>query len=161
MCILVHMTHDLTEEEMKEVLATQVLGHLACCIDDRPYLVPMAFAYKSGILYGQTVDGRKTQVLRSNPHCCFHVGDTKGRVWRSVLCEGEFEELDFRSLDKKESIDAVKYLSDRLATVQDVVGVDVPIDIEGMPVPLTIDGKKATLFRIVITQMTGKGTKSK
>jgi len=36
------MTHELTEAEMKEVLATQVLGHLACCEDHLPYVVPMA-----------------------------------------------------------------------------------------------------------------------
>lgn len=155
------MIRELTEEEMKEVLATQVLGHLACCEDNTPYVVPMAFAYKAGILYGQTVDGRKTNILRNNPRCCFHLGDSKGRVWRSVLCEGDFEELDFASLDNKESIDAIKYLSDRLATVQDVIGIDVPIDREGMPVPLTIDGKKATLFRIVIAQMSGKSIKAK
>ncbi|MDA0376363.1 MAG: pyridoxamine 5'-phosphate oxidase family protein [bacterium] len=154
------MTHDLTEEEMKEVLATQVLGHLACCEDHLPYVVPMAFAYKAGVLYGQTVDGRKTDILRSNPNCSFHVGDTKGQTWRSVLCEGEFEELDFASLNDKESIDAITYLSDRLATVQGVVGINIPIDTEGMPVPLTIDGKKATLFRIIITQMSGRGGRS-
>ena len=155
-----YMVRELTEEEMKEVLATQVLGHLACCEDNYPYVVPMAYAYKAGVLYGQTVDGRKTQILRSNPRCSFHIGDTKGSTWRSVLCEGLFEELDFASLGDKESIDAIKHLSERLATVQEVVGVDIPIDTEGMPVPLTIDGKKATLFRIVITQMSGRGGRS-
>ena len=154
------MTHELTQEEILEVLATQVLGHIACCEDDKPYVVPMAFSYKNGILYGQTTEGRKTEMLRRNPNCCFHVGDTKGGTWRSVVCEGIFEELDFESLKDKESIDAVKLLSDRLSTVQDVVGIDVPINLNGMPKPLEINGKKATLFRIVITDLSGKGGKS-
>lgn len=154
------MTRDLSEEEMKEVLATQVLGHLACSEDDQPYVVPMAYAYKNGILYGQTVEGLKTAILRRNPRCCFQVGDTKGSIWRSVVCQGMFEELDFASLEHKDSIDAVKHLSDRLAAVQDVVGIDVPIDTDGMPIAHEIDGKKATLFRIIITHMSGKGGKT-
>lgn len=142
------------------MLATQVLGQLACCNDDMPYIVPMAFAYKAGILYGQTVEGLKTEILRQNPNCCFHIGDSKGSAWRSVICQGRFEELDFGSLQDKESIEAVQYLSDRLATIQDVIGVDVPIKLDGAPEPLEIDGKKATLFRIVITHMSGRGGKA-
>lgn len=155
------MTHDLTEEEIKEVLATQVLGQLGCCEEDQPYIVPMAFAYKAGVLYGQTTEGLKTAILRRNPRCCFHVQDTKGSSWRSVLCNGIFEELDFESLQDNTSVEAVKFLSDRLATVQDVIGIEVPIELDGMPKPMKIDGKKATLFRIVITSMSGKGGKSK
>lgn len=153
------MTRDLTEEEIKEVLSTQVLGHIACCEDDRPYVVPMAFSYKNGILYGQTTEGRKTDILRRNPNCCFHVGDTKGSVWRSVVCEGVFEELDFDSLRDNDAVEAIKLLSDRLSTVQDVVGITVPIKKDGMPKALEMNGKKATLYRIVLTEMSGVGGK--
>lgn len=150
------MSKELSTEEIKEVLATQVLGHLACCEDNKPYVVPMAFAYKAGILYGQTVEGRKTDILRSNPACCFHVGDTKGKHWRSVICEGVFEELDFASIADDDVRDAISQLSNRLKAVQDVVGIDVPMETEGDVKPLKKDGKQSTLFRIVITNMTGR-----
>lgn len=151
------MTRELTEEEMKEVLATQALGQLACCRENQPYIVPMGFSYKAGILYGQTVEGKKTDILRENPACCFHVGDTKGSTWRSVLCEGVFEELDFSSITEPEVLEAITQLSQRLKAIQDVVGIDVPMDRKEDIKPLTKDGKQSTLFRIVITKMTGRG----
>ena len=139
------MEKTLSAEDIKEILATQALGHLACCLDDKPYVIPMAFTYKNNILYGQTTEGKKTDILRQKPNCCFQVGDTKGTHWRSVLCEGTFEELDFSSGKDPEAIEAVEQLSKRLATIQDVVGIHVL--------------EKATLFRIVITDIHGRGGK--
>lgn len=151
---------NLSIEDIKEVLATQVLGHLGCCENNTPYIVPMAYAYKGNVLYGQTTEGKKTEMLRANPNCCFQVGDTKGHHWRSVLCEGVFEELDFESITDPEAIEAITQLSARLKAVQDVVGVSVPMNTDDGIKPLTIDGKQSTLFRIVIDNMTGKGGKT-
>ena len=140
------MHRELTPEEMKEVLATETLGHLGCTDSERPYIIPMAFSYAKGILYGQTTEGKKTEILRKNPHCCFQIGSSKGGMWRSVLCEGEFEELNFAQLHEPSAIEAVKALTERLSAIQDVVGID-------------IHEKKSTLFRIVITNMSGVGGK--
>ena len=39
---------DLTESEITEVLSRVVYGHLACCRDDRPYVVPVHYAFEKG-----------------------------------------------------------------------------------------------------------------
>lgn len=154
------MHRELTSEEIKEVLAVETLGHLGCTDGKRPYIIPMAFSYAKGILYGQTTEGKKTDILRGNPHCCFQIGNAKGGMWRSVLCEGEFEELNFEQLHDADSIDAVKALTNRLSAIQDIVGIDVEFSQNDTPKPLKINGKKSTLFRIVITNMSGVGGKS-
>jgi len=154
------MHRELTTEEMKEVLAVEALGHLGCTDGERPYIIPMAFSYANGILYGQTTEGKKTDMLRGNPHCCFQIGSSKGFMWRSVLCEGEFEELNFEELNDPESIEAVRALTKRLSVIQDIVGIDIEFSDSNIPKPLKINGKQSTLFRIVITTMSGVGGKS-
>ena len=147
----------LSAGEIEEVLASETLGCLACCADNKPYVIPMAFAYKNGVLYGQTNEGKKTDALRKNPAVCFQVTQMKGASWRSVIMEGTFQEFDFTNPFAPDVAAAIVHLHERLKAVQDIIGVSVPIMTDGKPRPLTVDGKKATLFRIVVDTISGRG----
>lgn len=88
------IVRDLSPNECKEMLERQRLGRLACAVDDKPYLVPIFYAYGDGCAYAFTMPGRKLDIMRANPCVSLLVEEKKsGREWTSVIAEGRFEEL--------------------------------------------------------------------
>ncbi len=84
----------LSADEIDRLLARQRMGRLACTADDRPYLVPINYAYDGDFLYGYGAPGRKIEVMRRQPRVCFEVDEVDGESeWRSVVVDGLFEEL--------------------------------------------------------------------
>ncbi|MBP9750434.1 MAG: pyridoxamine 5'-phosphate oxidase family protein [Candidatus Peribacteraceae bacterium] len=146
----------LLEEEIDELLASARFGHLGCADGDRPYVVPMAYVFRDGHLYGQTTTGQKVEMLRRNPSVCFQVESREDGRWRSVICWGRFEELAFDELVQSEAVEIVRLLSERLGGIQKEVGVDVPFAFGQDAVPLKVNDKESTLFRIVVTEKTGR-----
>jgi hypothetical protein len=87
------MMGSLHPDEIEDVLFRHHVGHLACIADDRPYVVPITYDYHDGAIYGRTSPGRKIQALRTRPAACFEVEDRNSHRWRSVVAEGEYDEL--------------------------------------------------------------------
>ncbi len=150
------MQGTLSDTEIEALLTAEVFGHLGCCDDGKPYVVPMAYVFHDNTLYGQTTEGRKVEMLRKNPLVCFQVESLNDRQWRSVVCWGQFEELDFEELAQPESIAAAELLTKRIGAIQENVGIVIPFSFSKDAFPLTINEKKSTLFRIVIAEKTGK-----
>jgi hypothetical protein len=62
-----------------------------------PYAVPIFFAYADNSLYAFSMVGKKIEIMRANDRVCVFVEEGKeGRLWRSVVVEGRFEELPDR-----------------------------------------------------------------
>jgi nitroimidazol reductase NimA-like FMN-containing flavoprotein (pyridoxamine 5'-phosphate oxidase superfamily) len=58
-------------------------------------VVPIAYAYAGGELYGRTLPGRKLAALRADPRVCVEVDERDGPGdWCSVVAEGTYEEVD-------------------------------------------------------------------
>ena len=88
------MLGDLNEEQMNNVLSSQVLGRIACTDGLQPYIVPVTYCYDGKYIYGQTNDGTKLNIVRKNPNVCFQVDMMSDMAnWQSVLVYGKFEEL--------------------------------------------------------------------
>jgi uncharacterized protein len=84
----------LGPDEIDAVLRRQRIGRLACSANDRPYVVPIAYAYDGCAIYGCSMPGRKVDVLREQPLACFEVEELIGPAsWRCVLVEGVYEEV--------------------------------------------------------------------
>ena len=86
---------ELNDVQIEDVLATSVIGRIGCISDGRPYVVPVAYAYEGGCVYGHSIAGKKLAAMRENPDVCFeveHVENLQG--WLSVFAAGVFEELD-------------------------------------------------------------------
>jgi len=85
---------ELTPAECTAVLSAARVGRLGCVHDDRPYVVPIYFAFADHHLYSFSMEGRKVAWMRQNPQVCLQV-DTMhdGREWRSVVAYGCYEEL--------------------------------------------------------------------
>lgn len=145
----------LSDRDIDALFAAQSFGHLACSDDGKPYIVPMAYVFHNNALYGQTTEGKKIAILRSNPSVCFQVEEITADGWRSAQCWGTFEELDFGALQEPQSLDVVRMLTKHIASMQKRMGVTVPFGPDGHA---AVDerGRRATVFRIAIQEKTGR-----
>lgn len=150
------MQGTLSETEMQALLSSQVFGHLGCTDGCKPYVVPMAYVYHKDVIYGQTIEGKKVEMLRNNPLVCFQVEHMEDRTWRSVICWGTFQEMDFRELHNPESVAVVELLTKRIGNIQENIGIAVPFSFAAGSAPGKANEKLSTLFRIVVTEKTGR-----
>jgi nitroimidazol reductase NimA-like FMN-containing flavoprotein (pyridoxamine 5'-phosphate oxidase superfamily) len=103
---------ELIEQECANVLAASSLGHLACVSDNRPYVVPITFAFADNCIYSFSLIGQKIEWMRQNPEVCLQVDDFKqDRGWKSVVVYGAYEELPDRIGSKRERDHAWSLLS--------------------------------------------------
>ena len=84
----------LSTDEIDQLLKRQSVGRLACTANDRPYVVPITYAYDGSSVYAYSGPGRKIEMMREQPLVCFEVDEVDGpSEWRSVVAEGTYEEL--------------------------------------------------------------------
>jgi len=104
---------ELTRDEIDEFLRGQRIARLGCHADGVTYVVPLIYAYEDGAVVAVTTEGRKTAMLRADPHVCVEVDeyDADGRgSWRSVIAYGSYEELAGEAIEP-----ALALLRDRFA----------------------------------------------
>jgi len=141
----------LPSPQIDEVLINQLVGRIACSFDGEIYVVPISYAYDGCYIYCHTHEGEKTAIMRKNPKICFEVEEMKNMAnWRSVIVQGEFEELRERS----ERNHAMQTLLNRylpmISSVTTHLGEHWPFhaddttDIEGV------------VFRIVVKEKSGR-----
>jgi nitroimidazol reductase NimA-like FMN-containing flavoprotein (pyridoxamine 5'-phosphate oxidase superfamily) len=87
--------HHLDPDGIESLLATSIVGRIACNQPgDRPYLVPLAYAYDGESVYAVSGPGRKLDLMRADPRVSFEVDRVEqSDRWQSVVAEGEFEEV--------------------------------------------------------------------
>nr|WP_274630517.1 pyridoxamine 5'-phosphate oxidase family protein [Mesorhizobium shangrilense] len=102
----------LSTHECTRVLSANRLARLACCLDDRPYVIPIFYAYAENHLYAFSMPGKKIACMRANPHVALVIEEhARGREWKSVAVEGRYEELPDRIGSKAERDRAWSLLS--------------------------------------------------
>jgi uncharacterized protein len=85
---------DMSPTEMYALLRRESFGHLACARDNRPYVIPMNYAYDGKDLYFFTTEGMKTQFIQANPQVCLQVEEiTDTTHWKSVMVVGVANEI--------------------------------------------------------------------
>jgi hypothetical protein len=128
----------MTEDEVEATLWRQRIGRIGCSVNDRPYVVPITYAYDGTYVYAYSGLGRKIEVMREQPLVCFEVDEVEGDVsWRSVIAEGVYEEL----VDDGARRDALALLTSDGAQV----------------VPRSLDGAgRLVVFRLRLTERSGR-----
>lgn len=103
---------------LEEILGRQVICRLAMMDGDRPYMVPVNYAYREGCLYIHSApEGKKIDLLKKNPELCFEVEDsveiTRGEQacdwstrYRSVVGYGRVEILSDEA-DKQHGLELI------------------------------------------------------
>ncbi|TWI79288.1 hypothetical protein IQ13_3691 [Lacibacter cauensis] len=145
------MLGSLNEQQMNNLLASQVVGRLACTDTVQPYLVPVTYAFDGVTIYGQTNEGMKLSLLRKNPNVCFEVDVMHDMAnWQSVIIRGRFEELKDEAAEKARTVLFNRVFP--LMTSATVHGehheVDHELDDENRIKPI--------MYKIVIEEKTGR-----
>jgi len=85
---------ELTRAESVDFLTRVRLGRLACARGDKPYVVPLFFAYHENDLYCVSTVGRKIEWMRENPLVSVEADEIhSAQQWESVIISGRYEEL--------------------------------------------------------------------
>ena len=85
---------DLSEEEIAELLERVGYGHLACCRDGKPYVVPIHYGYRDGTIYIYTTEGKKADIIAKNSAVCLQIEDVVDtNHWLSVIVDGNAVKL--------------------------------------------------------------------
>ncbi len=89
------MIGSLNENEIDDLLISQVIGRIGCHADARTLVVPVMFAYDGTRIIGHSAVGEKVHMMRANPQVCFEVDEIVNlRNWRSVVIQGRYSELE-------------------------------------------------------------------
>lgn len=88
------MLGELSDEEIDNLLRSEVIGRIGCHAESRTYIVSVTYAFDGDSIIGHTSEGLKTQIMRINPHVCFEVAKVENMAnWQSAIVWGVFEEL--------------------------------------------------------------------
>jgi uncharacterized protein len=147
------MLGELTDQEIEELLRSEMTGRIGCHAEGRTYVVPITYAYAGGDVYCHSPEGLKMRMMRKNPVVCFEVDHVQDMGnWKSVIATGRFEELSGR-----DAIVAMDVLIKRFVAVE---RPDQPhpsyIFRESEVEPSRRDGREIVIFRIRIAEKTGR-----
>jgi Predicted flavin-nucleotide-binding protein len=79
---------EMGTDEIHEMISTENFAHLGCSHNNVPYVVPINYAFIDPYIYIYTTDGKKSEILRSNPQVCLQIENIKSRIdWQSVIVE--------------------------------------------------------------------------
>ncbi len=80
---------------IETLLSSSIVGRIACNQPgERPYLVPLAYAYDGESVYAVSGPGRKIDLMRADPQISFEVDQVEqSDRWESVVAAGVFEEV--------------------------------------------------------------------
>ena len=150
------MTGELNQEQIDNLLRSQVLGRLGCQADSQVYIVPLTYAYDGEYLYMHTKEGLKTQMMRENPQVCFEVDRMDNMAnWQSVILWGRYEELE-----GKDAEEALMYLSNRLVPFLTSETYRPHYGLDRRPASRADAKMKMVVFRIKMEHATGRYEKS-
>src|SRR4051794_38900854 len=98
---------EMDAQEIHELLVSTSFGHLGCSKHDEPYVVPINFAYVDPHIYIYTTDGKKSDILRSNPRASLQVEQITDRThWRSVIIQATAHEVSDPE-EREKAVDAI------------------------------------------------------
>ena len=145
------MLGNLQPQQIEDVLKSQLIGRIGCSLHGDTYIVPISYAYDGNHIYCHTTEGKKTFIMRQNPKICFEVDEMKDLSnWKSVVVQGEFEELK----NTHERNKAMRSLLDRylpvISSITTHLGESWPFQSDDIS---TING---VVFRINIKEKTGR-----
>ena len=136
---------EMTDKDMKELVARVGYGHLGCAQDNRPYVVPTQYIYEDSFVYIYTNDGKKADILRSNPNVCLQVeAIVDNGNWQSVVAEGTAKQVTSGS--EAEAI--LRLMNSRLTTPTPAMGITW--------INNWISAKKEMIFKITIETLSGR-----
>ncbi len=143
------MIGKLTKQEIEELLADNVFGHLGCNDGHNCYVYPSNYIYDGRHIICHSQNGFKNDVMRTSKRVCFQVDVIKDDSnWKSVMVHGDYEEIHDYSMVKK----LINAFYDRRLfikpTTDEMSDGTMQASSKNEPTP-------AIIYRIIIDQKTG------
>lgn len=146
-----------SEKEVKDAAALEIIlkkakiCRLAMCNGTTPYIVPMNFGYKEGILYFHSAtEGKKLDILRENPLACFEAEADVEIVAGREVCNWSMKYLTVIGHGEAVFIESQKEKAEALGVI-----VEKYAGRQGFEFPEAALNK-VVVFKIKIQEMTGK-----
>jgi len=136
--------------EISDILNKGEVVHLAMVDGNEPYVVPMSYGFKDGMIYLHCAkEGRKVSVIKANPNVCFEVTVDTELVKKDQGCSWTYH---FRSVIGKGKAVIINDVSEKL------VGLSAIMEQYGSAEHSFSDAavEKTLVIRIDIEEMTGK-----
>ena len=147
------MIGKLTEEQIELVLEENILGRIGCYDSGKSYVVPINYVYDGKYIIAHSVAGMKINMMRKNPQVCFEVDEMKNyNEWKSVIAWGQYQELN----EERERYAAMKLFVDRMMRLKISETAIPPETSENRIHPRSPGNIKPVIYRIVITERTGR-----
>ena len=147
------MIGKLNEEEIDEVLKSNVLGRIGCNDGKSTYVVPVNYVYDGHSIIAHSTEGLKIRMMRKNPHVCFEVDEMKDlRNWKSVILWGEYQELT----NERDRYAAMKLFVEKTMHMKISETAIPPETSEQRVHPRSPGNIKPIVYRIVISEITGR-----
>ena len=100
-------------EQIDSIIHQSQICHLACCLEDQPYVIPISFGYDGNTIYFHTARaGKKNEIFLKNPQVCLGFESAVNLItdpenacdwtfdFQSVIATGEIKEIDEPDLKK-------------------------------------------------------------
>jgi nitroimidazol reductase NimA-like FMN-containing flavoprotein (pyridoxamine 5'-phosphate oxidase superfamily) len=147
------MIGKLNDEQIEEVLRSNVLGRIGCQDSNKIYVVPVNYVYDDKHIIAHSVEGMKIRMMRKNHSVCFEVDEMKNFTnWKSVIAWGEYQELT----EERDRYYAMKLFVDRMMHMK-ISETALPPEITEKRVhPRSPGNIRPVVFRIVISEKTGR-----
>jgi len=145
------MLGSLSIEQIDALLKNETVGRIGFIAGAKVSVVPIAYAYQDGYIYGRSHEGQKITAMRKDPNVCFEV-DTMTTLtnWKSVILWGTFEEMK----TPEETTHVMKVLADRITPL---LQSETMRPAQRLPEPHPHNaGVKAIAFRIKVQEKSGK-----
>ncbi len=139
---------EMPPQEAHALLARVGYGHLGCARDNRPYVIPIHYAYDEPYIYIFTTEGMKTEYINANPQVCLQVEEVEDAThWQSVVIVGKAERL----ISPEEIEHAMQYITRTNPTLTPAISLTW-VDVWGR-------ANDICLYRIVPQVISGRQTK--
>jgi uncharacterized protein len=115
---------ELRREEIRETLGKLNYAHLACSLNDHPYVVPVHYAYDGEDVFIYTTEGKKAEIIRANPEICLQAEDVRDNEhWVSVIVVGDAEQLTEEE-DRQKALDLILKVNPKLTPAVSIRWMD-------------------------------------
>jgi uncharacterized protein len=146
------MLGNLNENQVEELLKSQLIGRIGCHSNNVTYVVPVNYFYDGTFIYAHSANEMKIKMMRANPEICFEVDAIQSIInWQSAILWGKFEEI--KGIHEKEQI--MQKLIDRMAPF---LTSDESHPSHGITANASDVGDvvELILYKIIITKKTGR-----
>lgn len=137
--------------QLEQILKREKVCRIALSDKETPYLVPLSYGYADKTLYFHSaVEGKKIEILNTNPKLCFEVESNLDVVADDLACKWGMKFETVIGFGSAEFIDEPSEKIKALKIIIKQYGAKPPEDIK------TKSLEKFIVFKVVIESMSGK-----